>query len=130
MGTLRGNPARCCRMPPLMGYAIRWVEAAEARHEHLDIWNRNVSMTVAPERRFQWLYRDNPTGPGRLAVLEALGEGGASEGFVGTAGHGTRAFHFGGQGGRALRAALLCDVAVDLGHRTAMPAFMVTTEMR
>jgi hypothetical protein len=110
-----------------MAYAVRWVEAADARHEHLDIWNRNLWMKVAPGRRFQWLYRDNPVGPGRLAVLEALDDAGASEGFVGTAGYGRRVFH---DRGRVLRAALLCDVAVDLKHRTAMPAFMVTTEMR
>jgi hypothetical protein len=109
------------------GYAVRWVEANAARPEHLEIWNRNLAMKVTPARRFEWLYRDNPIGPGRLAVLEALDEKGASQGFVGTAGHGMRAFQ---DGARRLRAALLCDVAVDLGHRTAMPAFMVTTQLR
>ena len=110
-----------------MSYAVHWVEAHEARHEHLDIWNRNLAMKVAPERRFEWLYRDNPTGPGRLAVLEALDDSGTSQGFVGTAGFGRRLFR---DGPRTLRAALMCDVAVDLGHRSAMPAFMVTTELR
>ena len=112
----------------MSGYAVRWVEAADVRHEALDIWNRNLAMKVTPQRRFEWLYRDNPIGPGRLAVLEALDDAtGASEGFVGTAGHGRRAFS---HGGRVLHAALMCDVAVDLKHRSAMPAFMVTSELR
>ncbi|HXU05654.1 MAG TPA: hypothetical protein VN903_32080, partial [Polyangia bacterium] len=110
-----------------MSYAVRWVAANDATAEHLEIWNRNLAMKVAPARRFQWLYRDNPTGPGHLAVLEALDASGASLGFVGTAGHGVRAFR--GRG-RTLRAALMCDVAVDLGHRTAIPAFMVVSELR
>src|SRR6185369_10382875 len=100
-------------MRAAMAYTVRWVAPDEAQHVHLDSWNRNLQMKVEPLRRFQWMYRDNPIGAGRLAVLEARDDAGGFQGFVGTAGHGTRAIS---DGGRTLRAALLCDVVVDAGH--------------
>jgi hypothetical protein len=106
---------------------VSWVGAADARDEHFASWNRNLSVTVDPLRRFQWMYRDNPSGPGLLAVLEARNGDGAQGGFVGTAGCVMRNFS---DDGRMLRGVLLCDLAVDPEHRVAMSAFTIIREVR
>jgi len=110
-----------------MTHVVRWVEAAAALPEHFASWQRNLSNTADPLRRLQWMYRDNPGGPGRLAVLEAHDDAGAFKGFVGTAGCVTRAIS---DGGRALLSAVLCDVTVDEGHRLGMAAFTMVREVR
>lgn len=110
-----------------MAYGVNWVEAAGARDEHLAVWERNLALKVGAQQRFQWFYRDNPAGPGRLAVLEERGDGGVSMGVVGTSGYGVRMVR---ADGAMLRAALLGDVAVDKIHRTAIPAILMTKEMR
>ncbi|HVR62492.1 MAG TPA: hypothetical protein VMU50_11360, partial [Polyangia bacterium] len=108
-----------------MPYAVDWIEAAHARDEHLGVWERNLLLPVTARRRFDWLYRDNPAGPGRLAVLRATSADRTA--FVGTAGYAVRALDVGGE---ARRAALLADLAVDRAHRTAMPALMLLRAVR
>jgi hypothetical protein len=110
-----------------MAYGVNWVEAAAARGEHLAVWERNLALKVGAQQRFQWFYRDNPAGPGRLAVLEERSDGGVSKGVVGTSGYGVRMVQ---ADGAMLRAALMGDVAVDKVHRTAIPAILMTKEMR
>jgi hypothetical protein len=108
-----------------MAYSVSWVEPAQARDEQLGVWQRNLHLSVTPRRRFNWLYRDNPAGPGRLALLHA--GAGADCPVVGSAGYGMRALQIAGQ---LIAAAVLADLAVDRAHRTAMPAIMLTREVR
>jgi hypothetical protein len=109
-----------------MGYAIGLLEASQARDEQLAVWERNLSLPVPARRRFDWLYRHNPAGPGRLAVLQAEAEGAASA-TVGTAGYGLRALIV---AGTPRTAAVLADLAVDRAHRTALPALMLARALR
>jgi hypothetical protein len=112
--------------PTRMAYAVAWPEPPEATDHHLAVWERNLTLPVTPRRRFDWLYRHNPAGPGRLAVLETSNPGQAAT-PVGTAGYGARAFQVDGQ---ARSGAVLADLAVDTRHRTAMPALMLVRELR
>jgi hypothetical protein len=108
-----------------MAYSTSWVTPADAREEHLAVWERNLALPLPARRRFDWLYRDNPAGPGRLAVLHA--GAGSDCPVAGTAGYGLRALQVGGQ---VRAAAVLADLAVDRAHRTAMPALMLVREVR
>jgi hypothetical protein len=106
-------------------YAVRWIEPAQIRDEHLDVWRRNLLLNVDPARRFDWLYRDNPAGPGRLALLTADSDDATT--VVGTAGYGRRNFHV---AGRDVDGAVLADMAVDRIHRTALPALTLARSVR
>jgi hypothetical protein len=108
-----------------MAYSVSWVEPPQARDEHLGVWDRNLALPVPARRRFDWLYRDNPAGKGRLALLHA--GAGAECPVVGTAGYGLRALQV---AGHLVVAAVLADLAVDRAHRTAMPALMLTRDAR
>jgi hypothetical protein len=108
-----------------MGYAIALVEASQARDDQLAVWERNLALPVSARRRFDWLYRDNPAGAGRLAVLQD--RPGADGAAVGTAGYGRRGLSV---AGAPRTAAVLADLAVDRAHRTAMPALMLARELR
>src|SRR5262245_45240647 len=110
-----------------MAYGVEWVDAPQVRPEHLAVWERNLTLPVAARDRFDWLYRDNPAGPGRLASLVARSGDDNGPQVVGTAGYGTRRLRV---GARARRAAVLADLAVDRAHRTAMPALMLARELR
>src|SRR5262245_7071772 len=110
-----------------MGYGVTWIEAPEVKDTHLGVWERNLSLPVSARRRFEWLYRDNPAGPGRLAVLESRTGAETAAAIVGTAGYGTRAVRLRGE---TRPGAVLADMAVDRAHRTAMPAIMLAREVR
>ena len=114
-----------------MKYSVGWLQDGEPRKEQLAVWERNLSAKVPVKQRFQWFYRDNPAGAGRLALLEARDGDDAPAHVVGTAGHGMRLFQAGGSSvRRTLRAALIADVAIDAAHRGAIPAIILTKEMR
>jgi hypothetical protein len=113
-----------------MEYGIRCADPKDAGDEHLAVWERNLPISAPGRSRFQWLYRDNPGGPGRLAMLETVSTG-AKPAIVGAAGSGTRLFQLGAElGSRRARAALLADVAVDRAHRAEMPEALLGRELR
>ncbi len=109
-----------------MAYSVRLIEASQTRDEHLAVWERNLKLPVAARARFDWLYRDNPAGPGRLAVIDIASPDQPAR-TVGTAGYALRTIQM---GGRVVRAAILADLAVDRAHRTAMPAIMLARAIR
>ena len=110
-----------------MTYSLAWVDPPEASDDHLAVWERNLGLPVPARQRFEWLYRDNPAGPSRLAVLQASSTDGQPPSIVGTAGYGTRCLLLAGE---PRAAAVLADLAVDKAHRTALPAIMLAREMR
>lgn len=108
-----------------MAYSVSWVDPSRVSDEHLGVWERNLQLPMPARARFEWLYRGNPAGPGRLAVLHA--GAGPDCPVVGTAGYGRRVLQVAGQ---PMVAAVLSDLAVDRAHRSAMPAIMLAREMR
>jgi hypothetical protein len=79
--------------------------------EMAHIWSRNLeTIGEGGPAKVDWFYRSSPIGPGRVVMLRS-----SRDGVVGCQGIGFRRVLL---GDRALRAALLADLAVDLGHRT------------
>jgi hypothetical protein len=107
-------------------YSVRWLEAQETTDAHLAVWERNHSSADRARRRFDWLYRDNPAGPGRVAILEAHAPGRPPE-AVGLAGIAARAVRLGSE---VRTAGLMADIAVDRAHRTILPALTLIRELR
>lgn len=85
------------------------------------LWTDNLRMRGDPRDKFRWYYSGNPLGPAHAFLLECERES-AGRQVVGCCGIGPRLLH---ARGRALRAALFADFAIDKGHRTVMPALMV-----
>jgi hypothetical protein len=111
-----------------MSYSLTWVDPPEARDDHLAVWERNLPLAVPARQRFDWLYRDNPAGTSRMALLQASsGADGQAPSVVGTAGYGTRCLLLAGQ---PRPAAVLADLAVDRAHRSLLPAMTLAREVR
>jgi hypothetical protein len=91
--------------------------------EMAQIWSRNLeTIGEGVPAKVDWFYRSSPTGPGRVVMLRS-----SCDGLVGCQGIGVRRVLL---GDRALRAALLADLAVDLGHRTLHPALTLVRRTR
>lgn len=101
-------------------YAVRRADLDRDRDAVVAVWSRNLRSHDGPGHaaRYDWYYRQNPLGPGRLWVVEA-GPGGP---VVGTAGLGLRRLIT--PGGTVL-AGLASDFAVDADHRSLGPAVML-----
>lgn len=98
-------------------YSARRCELDEAEADVLRASNDNLPPGTDRRQRFNWYYRGNPAGAGEVFLLR--GESSAGGHVVGCTGLGPRLFH---HKGRALRAALASDFAVDRGHRITLPA--------
>jgi hypothetical protein len=110
-----------------MTYGVRWIdaEANETHTDHLVGWERNLPPSVQARRQYEWLYRENPGGSGRLAVLESESPG-ERPSPVGTAGYTTRVFTMGDQ---VVRAAVLADQTVAGDHQTETTARTLAGEL-
>jgi hypothetical protein len=108
-------------------YSIEHAEPAQVHTDLLRLWWDNLPVTrESADAKYQWTYLDPPLRPGGVFVLKARRDGEDAR-IVGTAGLGCRTFF---AGGRALRAGLLGDLAVDQDHRTALPAIRLVRQVR
>ncbi len=100
-----------------------YAEAPEQNREALcRIWRDNLALELAPEAKFDWLYRASPLSSDQVFMLRAIDErGSASE--VGTCGVLPRRYW---AAGRSARFAVIGDLAVDVEHRRLLPALQLT----
>ena len=89
------------------------------------LWRENLNLPTSSEQKFQWLYRDAPDAADIVYVLEAVEDGRTS--IVGTNGMAVRRYWV---GGREVRAAISCDLAVDRAHRSLLPALCLVRALR
>ncbi|MBK8215663.1 MAG: GNAT family N-acetyltransferase [Myxococcales bacterium] len=85
------------------------------------LWAENLSdpkMGVAKDRRFTWLYGENPAGPSRTFLVDDEGK----DGIIGCASAYPRELRV---GRHELRAGVLSDFAVKRAHRAAGAAVVV-----
>jgi hypothetical protein len=108
-------------------YSIEHAEPAQVHNDLLRLWWDNLPVArESADAKYQWTYLDPPDRPDGVFVLKAQRDGEGTH-IVGTAGLGCRRFF---AAGRALRAGLLGDLAVDRDHRTALPALRLVREAR
>lgn len=108
-------------------YSIEHAEPAQVQGDLMRLWWDNLPVTPeGADAKYRWTYLDAPLRPGGVFVLKAQRADEAPR-IVGTAGLGRRSFF---AGGRELRAGLLCDLAVDHDHRTALPAIRLVRQAR
>jgi hypothetical protein len=105
-----------------MSYQIERTQGPAAEHTLIRLWNDNLNMRGDPRHKFEWYYRDNPTGPATAFLLRHDPGDGSEPAVVGSCGVGTRHVFV---DGRKLTAALFADFTVDKAHRTLMPALML-----
>jgi hypothetical protein len=98
-------------------YVVRPADLERDRDAVVAVWARNLRShdSAAHAAKYDWYYRQNPLGPGRLWVLEA----GAGGPVVGTSGLGLRRLCV---GGKLVMAGVASDFAVDVAHRVLRPA--------
>ena len=108
-------------------YSIEHAEPAEVRGDLLRLWWDNLPVTrESADAKYQWTYLEPPLRPDGVFVLRAT-RGDQAAHIVGTAGLCRRSVF---ANGRALRAGLLGDLAVDRDHRTALPAIRLARQVR
>lgn len=109
-------------------YSVQHVAPGQVRADLLRLWRENLPVEGSGEERFHWLYGDVLEPPEKVFVLAAQGDVAAGPTLVvGAAGVVARSFF---AGGRAYRAGLLVDLAVDRAHRTVGPALALVRRAR
>jgi hypothetical protein len=103
-----------------MGYAVREAAPPEVEAELVALWTANLHMGGDPRDKYRWFYVGNPLGAARAFLVESSGQGETR--VVGACGLGARTLI---HRGRALKAGLLADFALDPAHRTVMPGVML-----
>ena len=100
---------------PPAAYTVGEADLDRDRQGILAVWRRNLSDKEKAGEKFDWYYRSNPLGPGRIwkLVADESGE------IVGTAGVGLRRLKVGSE---SLLVGLNSDFAVDKEHRSLLPA--------
>jgi len=110
--------------PPRYSAEEREVDAVG--DDLIRLWSGNLeSMGADAPAKLDWYYRSSPYGRGRAVVLRA--HGGAGDAVVGCQGIGFRRVRC---DGRALRAALIADLAVERPHRGLFPALALVRRTR
>jgi hypothetical protein len=108
-------------------YSIERAEPAEVHGDLLRLWWDNLPVSrESADAKYQWTYLEPPLRPDGVFVLKAT-RGDEDAHIVGTAGLCCRGLF---ASGRALRAGLLGDLAVDRDHRTALPAIRLARQVR
>lgn len=100
-----------------MAYRAVRADPGESRDTLLRLWTDNLSVQGDPGAKHRWQYLDAPTGPAEAFLLRTDGDV-----AVGCAGITVRELW---HRGRAHRAALLGDLAIDRAHRTVLPALIL-----
>jgi hypothetical protein len=104
-----------------MNYRIVPVQFAADRETVISLWTRNLPSHNQEEHalRYDWVYRQNPIGPGILflAYHETSGKP------IGTAGIGLRTFRW---NSKAYPAGIAVDFVVDAEHRNAQAALLLS----
>jgi len=107
-------------------YTVTRVAPLDIKPDLLRIWGRNLRVAGDVDDRFRWTYQQAPEAWDHVFVLAAH-EGAPPLHLVGTAGVEVRPF---AGGGRELRVALGCNLAVDPTHRTLLPGLQLVRAVR
>jgi hypothetical protein len=101
-------------------YTVRPADLERDADAIVGVWTRNLRSRDERGHRekFDWYYRNNPAGAGRVWVLETS----PGREIVGTAGLGLRRLRV---AGKSMLAGVASDMAVDPPHRTLRPAIML-----
>ncbi len=106
-------------------YSVERVSPLEAEPQLRALWSRNLQIASSADKA-DWLYRRAPWPAPEAFLLRATQPDGTSE-AVGTAGVFIRRMRVAGQ---MIEAGLLGDFAVDVTHRTLMPALTLMRTVR
>jgi hypothetical protein len=107
-------------------YVLDRPDIAAAEAELTRLWRENLELRGDVADKFRWTCRDAPSPPLGELILRAGAEPTTAP-AVGCIGVMPRSFVV---GGRAIRAALLGDLAVDKKHRSLMPALTLVRGAR
>jgi len=102
-------------MAAAAAYTVAEADLDRDREAILAVWRRNLPDKELAAAKFDWYYRSNPLGSGRIwkLIADSTGE------IVGTAGMGRRRLKVGPE---SLIVGLNSDFAVDESHRSLLPA--------
>lgn len=112
---------------PRFSYEIVTPPPEEVKSDLYRLWDENLHLTVKPEERFTWLYRDAPE-PARIVFVLRAKDGDGATRAVGTNGIALRRFQLGA--GVEGRAAVSGDLAVERAHRGLSPALRLVRAVR
>ncbi len=102
-------------------YQVRIATLAEDGPRIVELWAANLGHAERRQAKFDWFYRNNPTGASTVFLLYH-----DSDRLIGTAGVGTRHMRC---GSKICDAGLLADFAVDARYRTLFPALALQREV-
>ena len=101
-----------------MSYTIIEADIVKNKSDLINLWKRNYPHLIQPEKRFNWMYEENPYGPPTCFLLKHN----KSNNFIGAASLIPRRMFI---NDKPAMAAIAADFVIDKPHRSLGPALML-----